>query len=193
MEEIFKPIPNYNGLYEASNLGNIRSQNRKKGSILKQGISNTNRPYVILCDNDSKKYWLVHRLIALTFIPNPGNKPEVNHIDGNTLNNHVNNLEWVTPKENIRHRFDVLGQEGTNKGRYGADHSRSISIKVYRHGVLLKEYISLLECTNELNISHSVIKESVRLNRPSTQGYTFEAYKGGKPYTFPKTYIRVSK
>lgn len=65
-----------------------------------------------------KKWERVHRLVAEMFVPNPLNKPEVNHIDGNKLNNHWSNLEWMTHKENIQHSYDVLGR----KAPTGEDH-----------------------------------------------------------------------
>lgn len=61
----------------------------------------------IVCDDGKKKRFLVHRLVALTYLPNPENKEEVNHKDGNKLNNHVSNLEWVTRHENMRHAFST--------------------------------------------------------------------------------------
>jgi uncharacterized protein YpuA (DUF1002 family) len=75
--------------------------NRKNGTLkeLKQGISTRGYPTVNLADG---KY-LIHRLVAETYIPNPNNKPQVNHIDENKTNNNVYNLEWATNKENIQH------------------------------------------------------------------------------------------
>ena len=113
-KEIWKDIPGYEGLYQASNLGRIRSLNHKtlqtniygtggkalieyKGKILKGWIQNTGYLTVSL---KNKKY-SVHRLIAITFIPNPNNYPIINHKDGNKLNNKVENLEWCTYKHNL--------------------------------------------------------------------------------------------
>lgn len=106
-EEIFKPIPEYEGFYEASNFGRIKSLPRgKKGKskILKQ----TKIVYytVDLCKNGIIKRYLVHRLIAKTFLENKENKEnkkQVNHIDGNKLNNLLTNLEWATRSENQLH------------------------------------------------------------------------------------------
>lgn len=101
MEEIWKDIPEYEGLYQVSNLGRIKSlQNyRGKGNILKQRIKKGY--YTIgLRKNAKRKWYLTHRLVAQAFIPNPNNLPQINHIDENKLNNNVDNLEWCTVKYN---------------------------------------------------------------------------------------------
>src|SRR5690242_19034225 len=99
MEEIWKPIPNYFG-YEASNLGRIRSwRNGRKGNVLKPYMGHEYRA-VKLRNNGRNIAFRVHQLVATTFMPNPENKPQVNHIDGDKLNNHVTNLEWCTLSEN---------------------------------------------------------------------------------------------
>ena len=116
MKEIWKDIEGYEGLYQISNLGNVKSLHRianipnghrkVKERILKQ---TENRGYraVIISKEKTRKEFSAHRLVAFHFIPNPENKPEVNHIDGNKSNNKVENLEWVTPSENIRHSYAV--------------------------------------------------------------------------------------
>lgn len=101
MEE-FKEIPGFEGLYEVSTLGNVR--NSRTNKVFKQSINS--KGYVQICLQKQKKQISikVHRLVALTFIPITNiNKNQINHIDGNKLNNNVNNLEWVTCKENIKH------------------------------------------------------------------------------------------
>lgn len=104
------------GSYYVSNHGRVR--NEKTGTLLKQEIVISKRLYggrrtrrVVLSCNGGRKHYLVHRLVAEVFIPNPEKKPQVNHIDGNPENNFVDNLEWATPSENQKHRFDVLGQK----------------------------------------------------------------------------------
>lgn len=104
MEEIWKIIDDYDN-YKISNLGNLKSKSKR----IKKCINRDGYYQVSLYKNGNKKSILVHRLVAMTFIPNPLNKPTVNHIDGNKLNNNVSNLEWATCKEQQYHSRNVLG------------------------------------------------------------------------------------
>lgn len=123
MEEIWKDIPGYEGYYQASTFGRIRSSARIveyikhykdkdvvakhhfPSRIRKPGLTAGYRSLVLSVDGIHKDE-LVHRLIALTFIPNPFHLPQVDHIDGNRENNDVSNLRWVTNKENIHNSID---------------------------------------------------------------------------------------
>lgn len=117
-EEIWKDIPGYEGIYQASTLGNIRTIEGKttfskrngtrhwKGRILKgRGDNIKTGKRVSLWKNGTVKDWLVARLVAITFLGNPPDGFTVNHIDGNRLNNKLENLEWLSLADNIRHGF----------------------------------------------------------------------------------------
>jgi len=111
MEETFIDIIGYESLYQISNFGNVKSLPKGDGNgnrerLLKievQKKSATNYGRVALCKEGIIKRFQVHRLVAVHFMPNPDNKPFVNHIDNNGENNHILNLEWCTQVENMAH------------------------------------------------------------------------------------------
>lgn len=105
MEELWKDIKDYEGLYKISNKGNIVSLPRKgaKGGLLKQTKDKDGYLCVGLNKNNSRKTFKVHRLVAMAFIPNPNNLPEVNHKDEIKSNNYVENLEWCHHDYNSRY------------------------------------------------------------------------------------------
>jgi hypothetical protein len=120
--ENWKPIKGYEGWYEVSDLGNVRSVDRKvdfvdgryatyKGQLMKQSKHYHGYWIVNLFKNKKQSTKFVHRLMAEAFIPNPNNKQVVNHKDGDKANNKLSNLEWVTQLENITHSITVLGKK----------------------------------------------------------------------------------
>jgi hypothetical protein len=127
MEEIWKPVPNYEGYYEASSNGLVRSVERvvilknKKGQdrpclfkgkvlkpcekIYKNKVNAMTRKQVVLSKDGKTRTFDVHKVIAMTFLENPNNYDTINHKDGNPHNNKAENLEWVSRADNIRHAF----------------------------------------------------------------------------------------
>lgn len=128
MEEIWKPI-NLTDKVEVSNFGGIRTTKTQKPRYCIKW-KGTNTEYWLTQYTENKKIFSlkVHRLVAQAFIPNPENKPQVNHIDGNGLNNRVDNLEWCTAGENKKHAYAIGYQSSTG--------SKNARAKLTEEGVL---------------------------------------------------------
>lgn len=105
MRIIWKDVVGYEGLYKVSNTGLILGL--KSNTYLKPRNSNLGYPRICLYKNRKKHYLSIHRLVAIAFLSNLNNYPEVNHKDGNKENNKVENLEWTTSSENIKHAFKL--------------------------------------------------------------------------------------
>jgi hypothetical protein len=102
------PIRGWEGLYSVDEIGNVFSERNR--FFLKQNLAGNGYPFVTLHRGKQGKHQVyIHRIIAEMFLSNPKNKPEVNHNDGNKLNNHISNLEWMTSSENNIHAIQVLG------------------------------------------------------------------------------------
>lgn len=168
MKEIWKDIPNYEGLYQVSNLGNVKSlcygaRNIRKSNvhkILKHSPNNWGYHKVQLYKNGKSQMLYIHRLVASLFIPNPENKVQVNHIDGNKENNTVSNLEWATPRENLEHAINLgLKSPTPMLGRKGSANKNSKKVSQYdKQGNYIATYCSIVEAativhTHACNIS----------------------------------------
>ena len=140
MEEIWKDINGYEGLYQISNLGSVKSLKDNHGNYteeIRNGTPN-NKGYLIidLYKNGKRKHYSIHRLVAQAFIPNPDNLPIVNHKDENKENNNVDNLEWCTYEYNNNYGTINKRHSETMKGRkLSEEHKRKISnsIKGNKH------------------------------------------------------------
>ena len=178
--EVWKPIPNYEGFYEVSNMGKVRSVYRYR-RVLKPMISNTGYERVDLFKNKHREQLSVHRLVAMAFIDNPNAKPFVNHKDENKLNNSADNLEWVTHVENCRYgtaitrrteHLDYSKRRINNAGQILAC-SKPI-IQYDKSGNYIREWKSATECSKETGFSISGIRSVVRGKRNSIFGYVFK-------------------
>ena len=141
--EIWKDIPEYEGLYQVSNLGRVKNN---KGLIRKPRLYKDGYFDITLSKNNKKRTKRINRLVSLAFIPNPNNYPMVNHKDENKLNNRLSNLEWCTNKYNINY--------GTHNERMAETLSKSI-IMCDKQGNELKEFKSLLDASKYLNKPNS--------------------------------------
>lgn len=155
--EIWAQSPEIN--YEVSSYGNIRSKKRRVN--LKPNIG-THGYYYVQCGSKNSK--TLHRLIAIAFIPNPKNLEQVNHKDGNKLNNNIDNLEWVTRADNARHSF-----------RLGLSYqTKAIKLNVYKDNILIGCYNSMLEAATKLSVQRADIWRFLKGERKNPiRGYTF--------------------
>lgn len=158
--EIWKDIEGYEGLYQVSNYGRVKSLHKKTEKIRNQHMGTNGYKVISLYKNGIEKTHSVHRLVAIAFIDNPENKREVNHIDGCKINNCVDNLEWVTPSENIRHAVD----NGLNSGASKASEARKRKVKCVTTG---KIYDSLLEAESFTGAAYCNISKCCRGKKKS--------------------------
>lgn len=139
--EIWKDIEGFENRYEISSFGNVR--NKKTSKVLKHSNNYHGYPFVLLRKkgDDKVKNLKIHRLVAEAFIPNPDNLPQVNHKDGNKLNNSVDNLEWCTCQYNIQHSFANGLQTPNGEALKGYDYVKLFAMynNNYRLREILKE------------------------------------------------------
>ena len=165
-EEIFKSIPGYDGMYEVSNYGRVKSLKRKIHKFLKPAANHAGYLVVALSKDGKVKQYKVHRLVLMTFNPVENmDKLDVNHKDGNKLNNNLDNLEWCTRSENINHSyqnglqkvvtnphgtFNVLNQEQLNR-----------IYELHSEGLTDKEIANIIGCSREL-VGRKIRKAGLR-------------------------------
>ena len=163
--ESWKDISGYEGLYQVSNLGSVR--NVKTGKSKVAGITPYGYKRVVLYADGKRKWFQVHRLVAMAFIPNEEGKREVNHIDGNKLNNNAANLEWATSSENHLHAYENGLRHANTENAVKA---RSKKVKC-SNGVV---YDSAQAAARSLGVSVGCISEVCNGKREKTGGYCFE-------------------
>lgn len=193
--EIWKPVVGYKELYEVSNFGRVRSLDRidsnnhpLKGVILKPYISNSGYLLVGLYKQQKRDRKLLHRLVAEAFIPNPDNKPEIDHIntiktdntvflnEDGSINYEKTNLRWTTRKENINNPLTKtkmqINARKPSKGKYGKKHHRSKPIIQYdKEGNFIKEWDCANDVERVLGISNKHIGSVCLGKRKSCGGY----------------------
>lgn len=174
-KEIWKPIKGYEGYYEVSNLGRVRSLGNglthNKSMTYLSGGNHRGYRLVILWKNGHGTNKRVHRLVAEAFIPNPDNLPQINHKNEDKADNRVENLEWCSAKYN------------TNYGSRNTRAGKGISRPLYAYsekGSLVGEYSSLRDASEHLGINLYTIGAAMHFNRP-THGLWFSHDKEKSP------------
>lgn len=179
--EIWKDIPGYEGYYQASNLGNIKSLDRtisnkrgkylKKGKIKKLKINKYGYFHIHLDKNGERKWFAVHRLIAITFLKNPNNFPQINHKNEIKTDNRIENLEFCTALFNNTYGTRLKRVSKKNK-------LKKVVLKYDLNGNFIKKYSSVSEATKKNNIS-SISSVSCCCNGKikQTHGYIFKFKK----------------
>ena len=181
MEEVWKDIKGYEGLYQISNLGNVKSLPKYRVKygygeiILKQSISRNGYKIVGLSKNNKYKTVYIHRLVAEAFIPNPKNKLEINHIDGNKQNNFVGNLEWNTRKENGKHAWKM----GLFKNPSPPPITTRKVNQYTLDGTLIKTWESARDIERKMKIKSSMITNCCRGRGKTVHGFKWK-YAGKK-------------
>lgn len=173
--------------YEVSNLGNLR--NVKRGISSKQHIKDNGYVVVHLSFKGSTKSYYVHRLVMLAFTEQPPNKIYVNHIDGEKLNNTLDNLAWVTAKENTKHAWEtgLMDNEwyvqnarrtgklvGSRTIRKAIESNKKIVLQYALSGNLMNSYPSIQDAAKADGVSHMIIsRECNRMTKRRTRNYYF--------------------
>jgi len=186
-KEIWKDVEGYEGYYQVSNYGLVRSKDRisfsghkLKGRVLKQTV-NKGYHQIGLYKDDERFCETVSRLVAKAFIPNPENKPEVNHIDENKSNNHVDNLEWVTAKENANHgtrpdRLRKIGIKNKSHKHFFKNGSSKAPVRQedVETGKVMNEFPSVTEAIKSLGNKKTSSNISACLSGRRKTAYGFK-------------------
>lgn len=192
MEEIWKDVVGYEGLYQVSNTGRLVRKERldSNGRFLSQQEKVIHKIYgtgyygtAIVDGKGNSKNVLIHRLVAMAFIPNPNNYPQIDHIDGNKSNNRVENLRWCTAKQNInfpmslanRSRVLKVAQNKPEaiKHKIAASHKKAI-VQYDMNGNFIKEWSSLHEVGRECGFNISNISACANGRKASAYGYIWK-------------------
>ena len=186
MEEIWKDVVGYEGIYQVSNKGNVLSLNYgPKGPnhfidnsprIMRQTISTCGYRQIMLYKDSNPKVKYVHRLVAEAFIQKEEGKQQVNHKDGNKLNNDADNLEWVSARRNTRHAIE-MGLRPVNQtiGKYGSNNPLSRPVDQYDlNGNLVRRWDSCTDAAEYYSTSKNSIRRCINGHRKTHRGFIWK-------------------
>lgn len=166
IQEKWLPCPGFENSYEVSNYGKVRSIDRYisgrsglvKGQLIHSDLNQKGYPQLRLYKNNTKYVRNQHRLLTLAFIPNPNNLPQVNHIDGDKLNNHISNLEWISNSDNMSHAYKLglRSSIGENNSNCKITDNQVTHIKLIYNTGKSSKYIS-----EELDIKLHIVRQII--------------------------------
>lgn len=174
--EIWKEVNGTNGALEVSSNGRVKS-NLRDGRVLKPQIDNKGYLRIRVTLDRKRCSFKVHRLVAQAFLSNPECKPQVNHIDGNKQNNHVDNLEWTTNRENVKHAISSGLFEPSFYGAATSNERRKLKVEAINleSGEHML-FSSIADAERYFKTRH--ITDVLKGKRNSAKGHTFEYHKG---------------
>ena len=173
ISETWKDVAGYEGLYQVSDQGNVRSKRRfgSKGGILKPKVDRDGYLQVGLSQNGQQKSFYIHRLVATAFIPNPSNLPVINHKDENPKNNAVDNLEWCTTKYNLNYGTCRARLAAKLKGKFVNGPLAKAVLQYDKSGNFVREWPSTIEVQRQTGFTQSHISGCCRGRYKSAYGY----------------------
>lgn len=157
--------------YLISDEGYLYSKKRGSFKQMKLNINKFGYNQVGLWKNGKYKKFYLHRLVAEAFIPNPENKPQVNHKNGIKTDNRVENLEWVTCSENQSHAYNILKRKKAWLGKFGKDNPTSKIVLQIKDGKIVAEFYGITEAERKTGISHQHISHCCVGKRNFAGGY----------------------